>query len=135
MNSPNNRGIPTKRTTLLFFFLAVVLLCAALGLVETQTHVVHRFLDNVSYDNRNHYLECEELPTLEQVERVLEEQGSLIAEIEQTNPGNVGVEIGAACLGKADLIFWYGGHQDRLKIEALIGAETFFGIPYRLQNR
>lgn len=126
--------IPGRRL-LLSFLLAVVLLCAALGLVETQTHLMHRFLDDVIYDNRNHYLECEQLPSLAEVERVVEEKHALIEEIEQVNPGNVGMEIDTSCPGKADLIFWYGGHQDRLKIEEMINSETFFGIPYRLQNR
>ena len=65
-----------------------------------------------------------------------DEHQDLILRIEQVNPGLVGVEIDATtCSGKGDIVFWYGSHRDRLSIEALIGEVTFFGVPYRLQNR
>ena len=52
------------------------------------------------------------------------------------NPGLVGVDVDAsACPGKADLLIWYASHQDRLAIEKILAADTFFGIPFRLQNR
>lgn len=135
MDGQKVKNNPSRKIALLFFLLVIMLLFAALGLVETQTHALQRFLDDAIYDNRNHYLACEQLPALAEVERVLHEKHALIEEIEKVSPGNVGVEVGAPCPGKADLLFWYGSHQDRLEIEALIGAETFFGIPYRLQNR
>jgi hypothetical protein len=48
----------------------------------------------------------------------------------------VGVEIDTtSCQGRADILFWYVSHQDRLEIKELIGSETFFGVPYRLENR
>jgi hypothetical protein len=66
---------------------------------------------------------------------VIEHQG-VIQEIEQVKPGFVGMEIDTfSCPGKADIVFWYGGHQDRIVIESIINAETFFGVPYRLHNR
>jgi hypothetical protein len=59
-----------------------------------------------------------------------------IRQIEQVNPGLVGVEIDAStCPGKADLLIWYASHQNRQAIEAIIAGETFYGVPYRLQNR
>ena len=59
-----------------------------------------------------------------------------IQKIEQVNPGFVGVEIDAStCPGKADILFWYGTHQDRLLIEDIISGDAFYGVPYRLQNR
>lgn len=63
--------------------------------------------------------------------------GMLLVEsqIEQVNPGLVGVEIDHPCPSHADIVFWYASHQDRLAIEEFIGGDTFFGIPYRLQNR
>ena len=68
--------------------------------------------------------------------QVVDEHQDLIQEIEQMNPGFVGVEIDTfTCLGKADLVFWYGGHEERLAIERIINNDTFFGIPYRLHNR
>ena len=68
--------------------------------------------------------------------QVVEEHQDLVQEIEQMNPGLVGVEIDTfTCPGKADLVFWYGGHKERLAIESIINNETFFGVPYRLHNR
>lgn len=66
----------------------------------------------------------------------MEEHPEVIRKIEQINPGFVGVEMDTSiCPGKADILFWYGTHEERLLIEKLIAGETFYGIPYRLQNR
>ncbi len=60
----------------------------------------------------------------------------LVRAIEAVNPGRVGVDVDAStCPGRADLLIWYASHADRLAIERLIGSDTFFGIPYRLENR
>jgi hypothetical protein len=110
--------------------------CLALLIVEARTRSIRRFMDDVIYDNRSHYLPCEKLPEFSYVESVAAGHRDVIQQIEQINPGNVGVEIDATtCPGKADLLIWYGSHADRLSIEAILGADTFFGIPYRLQNR
>jgi hypothetical protein len=48
----------------------------------------------------------------------------------------VGLDVDElTCPGRADVVFWYATHRDRLRIESLIGGDRFFGIPYRLQNR
>jgi hypothetical protein len=87
-------------------------------------------------DNRNHYLSCEELPTVAEVRRVLVAHQDVIDKIKQVNPGFVGVEVDTStCPGKADIIFWYGTHQDRLLIESIISDDIFYGIPYRLRNQ
>jgi hypothetical protein len=110
--------------------------CMSILLLEAQTKLFRKFLDDVIYDNRNHYLSCEQLPTLSQVESVVAEHQDVIRRIGQVNPGFVGIEIDSTvCSGKADILFWYGSHRDRLTIEGIIGSDTFFGIPYRLQNR
>jgi chlorite dismutase len=81
-------------------------------------------------------LPCEKLPTRDEVTKIIAEHQNAIKEIEAVNPGLVGIEIDTTtCQGKADLIFWYASHENRLEIEEIIGDETFFGIPYRLQNR
>lgn len=116
--------------------IVVVLLCAGSFLFEAKTRSLRRLADDVLYDNRNHYLPCEQLPALPQVEGVVKAHQDVIRQIEQVNPGSVGVEIDTlTCPGKADILFWYGAHQDRLAIEGIIGGNTFWGIPYRLQNR
>lgn len=114
---------------------AALLVCIAILFLESQTWIVRRWVDDAVYDNWNHYLACEDLPSVAEAERIISENQDVIHQIEVINPGYVGVELDSPCLGKADIVFWYGSHQDRLQIERLIGGGDFFGIPYRLHNR
>jgi hypothetical protein len=110
--------------------------CVGLSIMENQTKLVSRAYDNFILDNKDHYLSCDQLPSETEVSRILAEHQDVVQRIEQVNPGYVGVEMDAGtCPGKADILIWFGTHQDRELIEKIIGGETFFGIPYRLQNR
>lgn len=113
--------------------IGLLLVCA---IVEWQFKVVQRAYDHFILDNRNHYLSCSDLPTRLEVERIVKGHGDAIQQIEQVAPGFVGLEIDSlTCEGKADLLIWYGNHEQRIAIEEIIAGDTFFGIPYRLQNR
>lgn len=112
------------------------LTCAIATLIETRFHVLQRGYDNLILDNRNHYLPCDDLPAKADVEIVVEQHRDVIQQIKEVAPDFVDVEIDSAtCEGQADLLIWFGTHQQRIAIEEIIGDETFFGIPYRLQNR
>ena len=114
----------------------VLILCVGIWILETQTKFFRKTYDEVVLDNRNHYLSCEELPTEAEVRQVMEAHQDVIARIEQINPGFVGVELDTStCPGKADIIFWYGTHQERVAIESIINDDTFYGVPYRLVNQ
>lgn len=116
--------------------LIIIIACLAMIVIEVQTKIILRAYDDFVLDSKNHYLPCEELLAEEQASRIVEQHQDAIRAIEQVNPGFVGVEVDASsCPGRADLLIWYASHQDRLAIQRLIGNETFFGIPYRLQNR
>jgi len=116
--------------------LAIVVACGCIFVIEAQTKIVRRAYDNFILDNENHYLPCEKLPTETEVSKVIQEHQDMIRAIEQVNPGLVGVDMDTmTCSGKADLIIWYATHQDRVEIKRLIGEDTFFGVPYRMQNR
>ena len=122
------------------FVLAVLvltlILCVGLLIVELQAKIGRKIYDEVILDNRNHYLSCEQLPSETEVRQVMKAHQDVIARIEQINPGFVGVEMDTSiCPGKADILFWYGTHQDRLLIESIIADDTFYGIPYRLVNQ
>jgi hypothetical protein len=105
-------------------------------ILETQTKFFRKTYDEIILDNRNHYLSCEELPTEAEVRLVMEAHQDVIEKIEQINPGFVGVEVDTStCPDRADIIFWYGTHQDGLLIESMIADNTFYGIPYRLVNQ
>ena len=116
--------------------LAVVAAFLGALAIEAQTNIVRRAYDNFVLDNRNHYLPCEKLPTEAEVIRIVQEHQDVVQSIEQVNPGFVGVDVDTTiCPGKADLVIWYASHQDRVAIESIMGGNTFFGVPYRLQNR
>jgi hypothetical protein len=125
-----------KKAILLTALAAIVVLCAALLLIESKTHLLQRAYENYLLDNESHYLPCSQLPSPEEVEEVMNEHQDILQQIEQVNPGLVGIEIDTAiCPGHADLLIWYASHANRETIKEIIGAETFFGIPYRMQNR
>jgi hypothetical protein len=116
--------------------LSTLILCVGIWVLEVQTKFLQRTYDEIVLDNRNHYLSCAQLPTEEEVRQVMEEHQDAIRTINQINPGFVGMEMDTStCPGKADILFWYGTHDDRLRIESIIAGETFYGIPYRMQNR
>ena len=124
-----------KISTRLMAVLALIL-CVGLWIIEIQTRFLRRTYDNLVLDNRNHYLPCEQLPPEANVKQVMETHQDVIEKIKQVTPGFVGVEMDTStCPGKADIIFWYGTHQDRLLIESIISDDTFYGIPYRLRNQ
>lgn len=113
-----------------------LILCAGIWILEAQTKFLRRTYDEIVLDDRNHYLTCDQLPPEAEVRQVMDEHRDVIKKIEQIKPGFVGVEIDdTTCLGRADILFWYGTHEDRLQMEEIISGETFYGIPYRLQNR
>jgi len=125
----------SKKITIGFLVL-IAIVCLGAVIIETQTNVIRRLYDNLILDNQGHYLSCEELPAETQVLAILEQHQDTIQAIEDVNPGLVGVEVDSStCTGRADLVIWYASHQNRLEIEKIIGSDTFFGIPYRLQNR
>lgn len=113
----------------------IIICCSVTLLVLIRTKLILRMYDNLILDSKNHYLPCEELPSVARVEQVVKEYQDVIRKIEQVNPGFVGIEIHENCTGKADIVIWYASHRDRVKIEKIINSETFFGIPYRLHNR
>jgi hypothetical protein len=132
-------GKPIKinglKTTASVTIIVIVTLCLGALFVEGQTKIIRRALDELIYDSRNHYLPCDKLPTEAEVNRVVQKHQNRIEAIERVNPGLVGVEIEPSCIGKADLLIWYAPHANRLEIEKIIGGDTFFGIPYRLNNQ
>ena len=114
----------------------ILILCIGIWILEAQTKILRKTYDEVILDNRNHYLSCDQLPSEAEVRQVMETYQDVIKKIEQINPGFVGVEVDTStCPGRADILFWYGTHQDRLLIENILADDAFYDIPYRLQNR
>jgi len=118
----------------LLLVLLVVVLAAIL--VEVRLHVLERLIASVVYDNHALTASCEELPTLEDLQRLVEEHRATVQAVENIHPGWIFVRVanaGAACPGKGYLSIEYPSHQDRVRIEELLGP-TFFGVPYKGAN-
>jgi len=107
-----------------------VIVIVALVIVELTTHVIGKWVNSTVYDNRVHYVSCEKLPVLSEVEILMEEHQDVIQQIEAIDPGFIRVYISTPCPGKGSLVIEYASHEDRLQIEALIG-DTFFGVPWK----
>ena len=114
---------------------SLLIVAAQLLFLEFQVKTLRRTLDDVLYDNRFHYISCEKLPSIAKVEKVIAEHQDVVRQIEAVNPGFVGIEVNTCGTGNADITFWYGSHKERLVIQDIIGTDTFFGVPYNLQNR
>ncbi|MFZ6028983.1 MAG: hypothetical protein ACOYYS_14815 [Chloroflexota bacterium] len=126
-----------KPSAILIALIGILACCLITALAfERQTRWAHRLYDDIVLDNKNHYLPCEALPAADVVLETVAAHQETVTRIEQVNPGNVGIEVDTTtCPGKADLLIWYASHSDRQAIEHILSEDTFFGIPYRLQNR
>ena len=129
-------GMYDKQRKISLLSIGLFMICVIGVILETQFQVIRRAYDHFVLDNRNHYLSCRELPEKAKVERAVQQHQDVLQQIQQVDPGSVGVEIDSfTCEGKADLLIWYGTHEQRIAIEKIINDDTFFDIPYRLQNR
>lgn len=106
-----------------------------LGLLYAA-HIPQRLVDEVLYDNYNHYLPCERLPQKVEIEQALVEHAIIVDQIRSVSTG-VNIQIDEMlCSGtaRADLVISYPGHTQRVEIERLLGGKTFFGLPVRWRN-
>lgn len=125
-----------KRLFLLIILFDMLILLGVCLWFEFTHHPFMHWLDNLMYDNYNHYLKCDDLPLLEEVELTVSMNQDTLMQIDQINPGLVGWQVEEPCPGRGDILFWYGSHHQRTQVEALIGSEeSFFGIPVRMRNQ
>jgi hypothetical protein len=126
----------TKKKVLIGLLAFATIACIGAIAIESQARIIRRLYDNLALDNRNHYLSCEQLLSEIEVLSILQQHQDVVQAIEAVNPGSIGIDVDTStCPGRADLLIWYASHQNRLEIERLIDGDTFFGVPYRLQNR
>ena len=114
-----------------------MLLAACCGAVFflARSHVLAGLYNEIVLDNYDHFLPCEKLPTAAEVHRILEANQETVEAIKAVNPGFVWVEVDeSSCPGRADMVIYYAGHQDRLAIEKILGGHTFYGVPCRFRN-
>lgn len=86
--------------------------------------------------NKTHTLDCDELPAVEQVQATLNAHVDVVNEILQINPGLVLVDADSyKCTTKADVLITVSSKQEAEAVKAIINADTFFGVPYRILNQ
>ena len=91
--------------------------------------------NDVVLDNNGHALPCDQLPTKQEVEQVLADHQDVVQRILTVNPDQVFIDVDSmTCPHQASLVISYPGHRDRVMIEEIIANDTFFGVPFRLQN-
>ena len=124
--------------------LALFVGLVALGVVYTLRHPYWfaDLVDNWLMDSKHHHVPCEQLPSEAEIRRVMQAHQDVLQQIEALDPygmglesGAIGVDIVPCAPGHASLTFWYLSHRQRVAIERLIGSDTFFGVPYNLENR
>ena len=120
-----------KKRAILLAAGSVVILGLAILFI---THVPQRLVDDLLYDNYNHYRSCEQLPLAAEVEKILADHADMVDQIKVIS-GEMSIEK-RACGGAehADIVIYYPGHAQRMQIEQLLGGKTFFGIPARWIN-
>jgi hypothetical protein len=66
-------------------FIIVILVLVALLMIgiisERKTHFVSKFLDSTISDNINHYLSCDQLPTIEEVNKAVQTHRDTVEKI------------------------------------------------------
>ena len=112
------------------------LLVAALAVFEWNTYHFRDLLSERMYGSRPHRVPCDELPTPDEVQRILDDNALFVERIEAINPGFISVEMNTfTCVDSADIRILYATTRDRERIRALLGqAEIFFGVPFNMQN-
>lgn len=78
---------------------------------------------------------CDNLPEKDIVEEIYAQHIKNIKEIEQELGSNIGfsLEEHSDCSNKEYIVIMYGTRADQKRIQEILG-ETFFGVPYRMQN-
>ena len=127
-----------KKSEARWILLPVSFIVAALALAVFEWNTYH-FRDLLSeriYESKPHRVPCDELPSPDEVRRVLDENAHFVERIEAINPGFTIVEMNTfTCADGADVRLLYATARDRERIRRLLGhAETFFGAPYNMQN-
>lgn len=119
MKKPVKNLIPVVILVLLVAIVTIGLF--AFGLLDVQ--------------KANKKVACNKLPSAEEVQKSIIQHEDAIKELERlSDTNNIWLSIDAErCLGKADIIIYYGTESDRKQIKERIG-ETFFGVPYRMVN-
>ena len=108
----------------------------ALAIVEINTVYLRDLVSVSIYGTKPHRIPCDEWPTSEEVEQVLERHTDVIRRIENVKPAGIDLSINnRSCPGRAELYIYYPARRHINEISTIIGDEKyFFGVPYTLRN-
>jgi len=123
-----------KNKKLMIWLASLLLLVGLVALY--QSHVIQRIVFDVLYDNYNHYVPCNRLPSAAEVEGVVADHSPVVDQIQAIAHDIEFKVVKQTCAGAehADIVIYYPGHAQREQIEALLGGKTFFGVPTRWIN-
>lgn len=126
-----------KRVLFLIAISVVLSIIAVAFLIESNYNPFRKLWNNYVMDNKIEYLSCEKMSTFTEIKKVLAEHQEVIDQIKDLSADVevvIGDHRGKDCGERGKIVFYYGGHATRVKIEELINAKTFYGIPYDLVN-
>ena len=143
----------TYRLKIIIFLVLLIIL-----LITVWSKQFLRVWDYLILDNYNHYLSCDLLPTQVQVKKIVRENkreiNKMIIEVASNYSDDKVVPVWSDnavidkvgyhtsiswyesinCPSKADIMFTYLAHKDRLIYERYLNNMKFHGIPVRLIN-
>ncbi len=91
--------------------------------------IITLFLSGCSYN----YLDCNDLPNIEQVREIVRENDDAVKEIKEVGQSVEVFVDDSDFPGKGKITILYGTEKQREEIEDMIG-DTFFGVPYKMYN-
>ncbi len=129
------------RSPLFYRRLALFLAALVLAAVEVSTGQIVDGIAAFAVQGKPNRVPCYRWPTVEKIERVLEEHAELVAQIEAVEPGGSRVVIRSwgygfhllRCPGKGILDISYPGYREMRAIKSIIGDRKYFlGVPYAM---
>ena len=71
----------TKKILFINILLILVVLLVVAVISERKNHFLSRFIDSAIMDNKNHYLSCDQLPTIEEVNKTVQAHKDVLEKI------------------------------------------------------
>ena len=107
-----------------------------LAVVESKTYYGRDALMEAVYGSKPHRVPCDQWPTSNEVQEVIDHHQEVVRQIESINPGFTVLRINTlSCQGRADIQIQYATARDREAIKLILGdGKYFFGVPYQMQN-
>lgn len=123
-----------KRKCLRIF--CILLFVFTFFLIENSTHFLRRIIDDAVYDSYHHYLRCDELPLLEEVNKNVREHEKTVEQIKSLEINSVLFYVDStSCIGRGSIVISYPSRAIHRQIEQILVGSTFFGIPITLLNQ